>query len=90
MGHDQCRDKAWELSDPYVFYVIQKAKHPQEQLPTNEEKFRCIYSSLLNCYCMFHDFVSNDIAFTNMFLPTDSLFLPILLVKQHIKLKWPY
>ena len=27
--------------------------------------------------------------FTNLFLPTDSLFLAILLVKQYIKLEWP-
>ena len=27
--------------------------------------------------------------FTNLFLPTDSLFLAILLVKQYIKFKWP-
>ena len=28
--------------------------------------------------------------FTNLFLPTDPLFLAILLVKQYIKLEWPY
>ena len=27
--------------------------------------------------------------FTNLFLPTDPLFLAILLVKQYIKLEWP-
>ena len=27
--------------------------------------------------------------FTNLFLPTDSLFLAVLLVKQYIKLEWP-
>ena len=33
--------------------------------------------------------MNSYITFTNLFLPTDSLFLAILLVKQYIKLEWP-